>query len=163
MYNRDFCVSSLFLTIFINSSLQNEHLRMNLQKSATLIHLKLNLWMVIRLQLNYISKESTLVTTKCFFIELQTYSTKIIEFYSPNFLTKISWKQHSYKKLYCKFIWVWRNIFQVRANFYFYFFHTMKYFLPIFSKLFMHFEGGGGEAALMSSGDMVFSEEMPRV
>ena len=27
----------------------------------------------------------------------------------------------------------------------------------------MHFEGGGGEAALMSSGDMVFSEEMPRV
>ena len=26
----------------------------------------------------------------------------------------------------------------------------------------MHFEGGGGEAALMSSGDMVFSEEMPR-
>jgi len=29
--------------------------------------------------------------------------------------------------------------------------------------LFMHFEGGGGEAALMSSGDMVFSEEMPRV
>ena len=27
----------------------------------------------------------------------------------------------------------------------------------------MHFEGGGGEAALMSSGDMVFSEEIPRV
>ena len=39
----------------------------------------------------------------------------------------------------------------------------MKFFLPIFSKLFMHFEGGGGEAALMSSGDMVFSEEIPKV